>query len=285
MRPFRERVPVRAMRRGDDVAVLERAADADRARLLADRDVQEAGQLARAETLLDLLLEAADQEHLAQDVLEVGLRQACALFDLRHGPECTVPPVPLVDRWNHVERALDPGWTEATLSLAINDDAARSRAAALLGPAGPGVGKQADPLHRLDQGERDRTRSRAATSAADRPGRNRRTARARRDPRDRGRSRSNPTARSPRPGRPRSRSCRPTGATSSRRSSSTRARTSTAAPSSALPSIPSSRRDAPASASAAPARTDTAPPPGWSTAASAGSMRPGSRATSGSRGR
>jgi hypothetical protein len=50
--------------------------------------------------------------------------------------------VPLVDRWNHVERALDPGWTEATLSLAINDDAARSRAAALLGPAGPGVGNK-----------------------------------------------------------------------------------------------------------------------------------------------
>jgi hypothetical protein len=50
--------------------------------------------------------------------------------------------VPLVDRWNHVERALDPRWTEVTLSLAINDDAARSRAAALLGPAGPGIGNK-----------------------------------------------------------------------------------------------------------------------------------------------
>jgi hypothetical protein len=50
--------------------------------------------------------------------------------------------VPLVDRWNQVERALDPRWTEATLSLTIKDDAARSRAAALLGPAGPGVGNQ-----------------------------------------------------------------------------------------------------------------------------------------------
>jgi hypothetical protein len=50
--------------------------------------------------------------------------------------------VPLVDRWNHVERALDPRWTEVTLSLAIKDDAARSRAAALLGPAGPGVGNR-----------------------------------------------------------------------------------------------------------------------------------------------
>ena len=45
----------------------------------------------------------------------------------------------LVDRWNHVESGLEPGWTEATLSLAIHDAEARSRAAALLGPAGPGV--------------------------------------------------------------------------------------------------------------------------------------------------
>jgi hypothetical protein len=47
--------------------------------------------------------------------------------------------VPLVERWNRVEGDLDPRWTEVTLSLAIHDDAARSRAAALLGPAGPGV--------------------------------------------------------------------------------------------------------------------------------------------------
>jgi hypothetical protein len=50
--------------------------------------------------------------------------------------------VPLAERWNQVERGLDPRWTEATLSLAINDDTARSRAAALLGPAGPGVGNR-----------------------------------------------------------------------------------------------------------------------------------------------
>jgi hypothetical protein len=47
--------------------------------------------------------------------------------------------VPLVERWNRVEGGLDPSWTEVTLSLAIHDNAARSRAAALLGPAGPGV--------------------------------------------------------------------------------------------------------------------------------------------------
>jgi hypothetical protein len=47
--------------------------------------------------------------------------------------------VPLVERWNSVQSGLDPSWTEATLSLRINDDAARSRGAALLGPAGPGI--------------------------------------------------------------------------------------------------------------------------------------------------
>ena len=44
----------------------------------------------------------------------------------------------LVERWNRVEDGLEPGWTEATLSLEIHDAEARSRAAALLGPAGPG---------------------------------------------------------------------------------------------------------------------------------------------------
>ena len=73
VRPLGECVAVRAVRRGDDVAVLECAADADRARLLADRDVEEAGQVAGAEALLDLLLEAADEQHLPQHVVEVAL--------------------------------------------------------------------------------------------------------------------------------------------------------------------------------------------------------------------
>jgi hypothetical protein len=50
--------------------------------------------------------------------------------------------VPLAERWNQVQRGLDPRWTDVTLSLAITDDAARSRAAALLGPAGPGLGSK-----------------------------------------------------------------------------------------------------------------------------------------------
>jgi hypothetical protein len=55
--------------------------------------------------------------------------------------------VPLVERWNALESGLDPRWTEVTLSLAIEDDSARSRAAALLGPAGPGVGGKQIRLH------------------------------------------------------------------------------------------------------------------------------------------
>jgi hypothetical protein len=46
--------------------------------------------------------------------------------------------VSLVARWSHLESGLEPGWTDATLSLEIHDADARSRAAALLGPAGPG---------------------------------------------------------------------------------------------------------------------------------------------------
>ena len=50
----------------------------DGRRLLADRDVQEPGQLARAEPLLDLLLEAADQEHLAEEAAKHLFRHAPA---------------------------------------------------------------------------------------------------------------------------------------------------------------------------------------------------------------
>src|SRR5262249_52323259 len=108
MRPLRERVPVSAMGGGDDVAVLERAANADRTGLLADRDVKESGQLSCAEALLDLLLETADQEHLPQHVLQVAFRQACALFDLCHGPECTVLPC----RWSTAGTTLNAPWIQ-----------------------------------------------------------------------------------------------------------------------------------------------------------------------------
>src|SRR5205807_10233631 len=53
MRSLRQRVPVRTMSRGDHVSFLERSADAHRTGLLADRDVQETGQLAGPKALLD----------------------------------------------------------------------------------------------------------------------------------------------------------------------------------------------------------------------------------------
>ena len=70
VRAARERVTVGAMRRGEDVALLHRLADADGDGLLADIDVQEARKIAGAEALLHLLLEAADQQHLAQELVQ-----------------------------------------------------------------------------------------------------------------------------------------------------------------------------------------------------------------------
>jgi hypothetical protein len=60
--------------------------------------------------------------------------------------------VPLAARWNAVESGLDPRWTEVTLSLTIADDAARSRAAALLGPAAPGLAGKDIRFHVSTQG-------------------------------------------------------------------------------------------------------------------------------------
>ena len=85
MRPARERVCVRAVRGGEDVAVLHRLADADRDRLLADRDMEEARQLAGAEPLLDLLLDVPDEEHLPEEVAQAFLGERPPLtLDFRH---------------------------------------------------------------------------------------------------------------------------------------------------------------------------------------------------------
>jgi hypothetical protein len=46
--------------------------------------------------------------------------------------------VRLVEQWKRVESGLDPRWTDVRLSLWIDAADARGRAAALLGPAGPG---------------------------------------------------------------------------------------------------------------------------------------------------
>ena len=44
----------------------------------------------------------------------------------------------LVEQWNGIEGGLDPRWTDIRLSLRIGPEKPRERAAALLGPAGPG---------------------------------------------------------------------------------------------------------------------------------------------------
>ena len=128
---------VSAVRRRDHVALLERTADADGDRLLADRDVQEAGKIARAEQLLDLLLEAPDQEHLPVEVAQDLLRRGVSLLHFRHRAECTLRPVALVDKWWKVEHSLPPGWKEARLSLRMHGEKYARRATALLGPANP----------------------------------------------------------------------------------------------------------------------------------------------------
>jgi hypothetical protein len=77
-------VAVRAVRRGDHVVLLERTTDPHRDGFLADRDMQEARQLARAETLLHLLLEAADEQHLAQELPQRLLGELGRALDLGH---------------------------------------------------------------------------------------------------------------------------------------------------------------------------------------------------------
>jgi hypothetical protein len=73
-------VRVRAVGRGDHVPLLQRAASPDRNRLLPDRDMQEASEVACSEALLDLLLEAADQHHLPEEVEELLAGERLALL-------------------------------------------------------------------------------------------------------------------------------------------------------------------------------------------------------------
>ena len=47
-------------------------------------------------------------------------------------------PVPLVGQFNEIERKLPDDWAEARLSLTVEEDEQRHRAAALLGPVNPG---------------------------------------------------------------------------------------------------------------------------------------------------
>jgi hypothetical protein len=46
--------------------------------------------------------------------------------------------MPALERWNEIEARLDPGWEAVSLSFVPEDAHALSRAAAILGPLGPG---------------------------------------------------------------------------------------------------------------------------------------------------
>jgi hypothetical protein len=129
---------VGAVGRGEDVALVQRLADADGDRLLPDRDVQEPGQLACAEALLDLLLETPDEEHLAQEIPQPFLAQRAFPLNLRHEAEFMLSPVRLVDEWRAIQNGLPEGWGDARLRLTVADPGDSDRAAALLGPANPG---------------------------------------------------------------------------------------------------------------------------------------------------
>ena len=65
-------VPVAAVGRGDDVGRRERPAGADGRRLLADREMDEAGYLAVAVEPRHPLLEAPDHQHPPMHLEEVG---------------------------------------------------------------------------------------------------------------------------------------------------------------------------------------------------------------------
>ena len=105
---------MRAVGGGDHVAVLERAADPDGDRFLADRDVQEPGQLSRAKPLLDLLLEAPDQQHLAEELAQIRFRERAFLLHLRHEPQFMLRLLRLVDQFSELERGLADDWSRAT---------------------------------------------------------------------------------------------------------------------------------------------------------------------------
>jgi hypothetical protein len=55
--------------------------------------------------------------------------------------------VRLVEQWNRIESGLDPRWSDVQLRLRVGAKKSRERAAALLGPAGPGFAGDAIRFH------------------------------------------------------------------------------------------------------------------------------------------
>ena len=253
VRALGDRVPVRAVRRGDHVVRLERRADAGGDRLLADAHVQEAGQLARPEALLHLLLEAADEQHLAEQLAEPLLRErvlrAWLLLDLRHcGLHYADARMGLVEQWRRIRSRTCPRTGRRPASHSpFRTPRSAQRAAALLGPASPGSHRRRAAC----DGQSDRRRDRPGPAARSCSGSSTRRGSAARcgcsRPVERGAASATRRARSSQTrGRRPSPRCRPTGATCTASSSSTRATTSTA------PRCWSRRSTRPASPAAAP---------------------------------
>ena len=93
-------------------------------------------------------------------------------------------PVRLVDQWDQIERGLGDGWTDARLTLTLDDEAQADRAASLLGPLNPGrrrnelrfftarrgLGTSVDNLRRLLRGlDQQRVTGRLELLASDEP--------------------------------------------------------------------------------------------------------------------
>ena len=177
------------------------------------------------------LLEAADQQHLAQEVLEFAPRGACPSSPQPSPrPECTVRAMSLADQWDAIEKGLDPRWT-TRVSSSVDEPrlaGARGCAACARRPGGDGA-----TMRFFDRTRRRRCRTRsAAANAAPLDAREHpRHARARRRRTRRRRAEPEPRRRLARGrhGMPRSRTCRLTGATFCARSADLVATTSSAA--------------------------------------------------------
>src|SRR5439155_9789131 len=137
-RALRKRVSVGAVRRGDDVALLQSPADADSDGLLADRHVQEARKFPGPESLLDLLFEPPDQQHLAEELAQIRLRERSFLLHLRHEPQFMLRLLRLAGHFNDLELDLVEEWAELRLQLTLEQESPAERAAAVLAPANPG---------------------------------------------------------------------------------------------------------------------------------------------------
>jgi hypothetical protein len=143
VRSLREGMTVGPVRGGDHVSLLERAADTDSDGLLPDRDVEEAWQLAGPEALLDLLLEASNEQHLAEELPQKLGRDDPFSLHLGHVRQSRLGRVRIAEQFRELESRLPADWADVRLVLNVEDAGRAERAASLLTPFAPGrVGGQ-----------------------------------------------------------------------------------------------------------------------------------------------